>query len=151
MSLTDRKSGFVTCGGRLAAAAAVAFAAAFLLPPATGRAAEKSRCTSDPATCESVAKITAVWNRFMAELSARRPEVALSHVTPASREMFRSVIFAPGATPEGFARAVESFDVIEAVGSRARAVIVIPQSGQRYLYYVTFVRDPTGSWKIQSM
>ena len=102
-------------------------------------------------TSDMVSLTTIVWKSFLGALSSTNPNNALQMVAGYSNDVFATAINTPGATPQGFATIISSFDVIDVQPTYVRAVISIQRNGETDLFYVLFGKDADGYWKIFSI
>jgi len=104
-----------------------------------------------PVECATINQTSTVWNLFVTQLAANKPQEAFKYIHSESRENFSKALLAPGAKTSDFAKSIRDFSVIEISPGYVNAALVVELNGTRQMFNILFCIDRDKSWKICSM
>jgi hypothetical protein len=101
-----------------------------------------------------VARLTLLWKGFLGSLSSGSVDAVLARIVEHRRPYFLAIYEEGGLsleTPSTLESMVTQFNVLEVQQTWARACFLATVNGQSRLFFVTFVQDHDGVWRLFSM
>ena len=99
----------------------------------------------------ALARFQSLWASFRARLQAGDQAGALTHLSPALRSRFETILQRLAPDLPTIAAALGPIHLIDQVDNLAEAALVQTESGAPMLHFIYFRRDHRGQWLIQDM
>jgi hypothetical protein len=97
------------------------------------------------------ARLQAQWSGLKARLQAGDIAGALSYLTPGLQGRLQPLFQQLGAALPQVAASLGDLTVLSQVEDLAEGVLVQPENGTPYLYFIYFRRDSLGRWLIEEL
>jgi hypothetical protein len=93
--------------------------------------------------------LKAKWNGMKGALSAGDPGKAMGYIAQGAKNMYEYNFNLLSAFMDEIAAGLEEIDMVQVHGRAAEYEMWAEQEGQRYSFYVLFVKDQDGIWRIE--